>query len=107
MIRRPPRSTLFPYTTLFRSDPNIYISEEILKERHEIRRKEQEEAQKLANKIRERSKNSKSRMKYIPSPQALLEFLIPTYVSGTINGGIVESYASEQGARRTDRKSTR
>src|SRR3712207_8974619 len=40
-------------------------------------------------------------MKYIPSPQALLEFLIPTYVSGTINGGIVESYASEQGARRT------
>src|SRR3712207_7502849 len=73
MIRRPPRSTLFPYTTLFRSDPNIYISEEILKERHEIRRKEQEEAQKLANKIRERSKNSKSRMKYIPSPQARSE----------------------------------
>src|SRR5256885_12778917 len=24
MIRRPPRSTLFPYTTLFRSDPNVY-----------------------------------------------------------------------------------
>src|SRR3989449_5904888 len=23
MIRRPPRSTLFPYTTLFRSDPEI------------------------------------------------------------------------------------
>src|SRR2546429_3896657 len=23
MIRRPPRSTLFPYTTLFRSEPNI------------------------------------------------------------------------------------
>src|SRR3712207_7498489 len=23
MIRRPPRSTLFPYTTLFRSDPSI------------------------------------------------------------------------------------
>src|SRR2546421_2865747 len=23
MIRRPPRSTLFPYTTLFRSSPNI------------------------------------------------------------------------------------
>src|SRR2546430_11373623 len=23
MIRRPPRSTLFPYTTLFRSDPRI------------------------------------------------------------------------------------
>src|SRR3712207_9385604 len=26
MIRRPPRSTLFPYTTLFRSDrPNLFI----------------------------------------------------------------------------------
>src|SRR5256885_13172643 len=24
MIRRPPRSTLFPYTTLFRSDPKVY-----------------------------------------------------------------------------------
>src|SRR3712207_7941347 len=24
MIRRPPRSTLFPYTTLFRSDPGPY-----------------------------------------------------------------------------------
>src|SRR3712207_7866396 len=23
MIRRPPRSTLFPYTTLFRSNPNV------------------------------------------------------------------------------------
>src|SRR3989475_11237375 len=23
MIRRPPRSTLFPYTTLFRSDPHL------------------------------------------------------------------------------------
>src|SRR3712207_8310602 len=25
MIRRPPRSTLFPYTTLFRSPPNIEV----------------------------------------------------------------------------------
>src|SRR3989442_5297331 len=25
MIRRPPRSTLFPYTTLFRSDPTIAV----------------------------------------------------------------------------------
>src|SRR3712207_8707235 len=28
MIRRPPRSTLFPYTTLFRSIENIYIRHE-------------------------------------------------------------------------------
>src|SRR5438309_3353108 len=25
MIRRPPRSTLFPYTTLFRSDPDYHV----------------------------------------------------------------------------------
>src|SRR3712207_7718412 len=25
MIRRPPRSTLFPYTTLFRSDPSLCL----------------------------------------------------------------------------------
>src|SRR3712207_8557422 len=25
MIRRPPRSTLFPYTTLFRSNPNVAV----------------------------------------------------------------------------------
>src|SRR5258705_1751963 len=29
MIRRPPRSTLFPYTTLFRSKPgNVYMRED-------------------------------------------------------------------------------
>src|SRR5258708_26205828 len=27
MIRRPPRSTLFPYTTLFRSDPEYALGE--------------------------------------------------------------------------------
>src|SRR3989441_3724448 len=33
MIRRPPRSTLFPYTTLFRSDPSqarLVISHELV-----------------------------------------------------------------------------
>src|SRR5690554_7499359 len=29
MIRRPPRSTLFPYTTLFRSIPTINVSNEV------------------------------------------------------------------------------
>src|SRR3712207_7209390 len=33
MIRRPPRSTLFPYTTLFRSD---LATEDLLAIRHEI-----------------------------------------------------------------------
>src|SRR2546430_17454114 len=31
MIRRPPRSTLFPYTTLFRSDAGIPITSEIVR----------------------------------------------------------------------------
>src|SRR3712207_7009806 len=26
MIRRPPRSTLFPYTTLFRSEPSVAVA---------------------------------------------------------------------------------
>src|SRR5688572_31332044 len=34
MIRRPPRSTLFPYTTLFRSDPKeafpVFLAEQIM-----------------------------------------------------------------------------
>src|SRR5215203_7018913 len=29
MIRRPPRSTLFPYTTLFRSDPRLHEFSEL------------------------------------------------------------------------------
>src|SRR2546430_11689859 len=29
MIRRPPRSTLFPYTTLFRSFPMLYLRETV------------------------------------------------------------------------------
>src|SRR5437773_12384220 len=30
MIRRPPRSTLFPYTTLFRSKDQVYAQNEML-----------------------------------------------------------------------------
>src|SRR3712207_9417838 len=35
MIRRPPRSTLFPYTTLFRSGPSHLVRVEPQVERHE------------------------------------------------------------------------
>src|SRR2546430_10025813 len=35
MIRRPPRSTLFPYTTLFRSDPGMTPYEILLSESQE------------------------------------------------------------------------
>src|SRR2546425_8705425 len=33
MIRRPPRSTLFPYTTLFRSDPLRRLRRELVDQR--------------------------------------------------------------------------
>src|SRR5437899_7800634 len=33
MIRRPPRSTLFPYTTLFRSNQRIRVSVELKRKR--------------------------------------------------------------------------
>src|SRR3712207_7973601 len=39
MIRRPPRSTLFPYTTLFRSAQRDVARDQLaLVERHEVRR---------------------------------------------------------------------
>ncbi len=37
---------------------------------------------------------------YEPSPEAVLNFIIPKYVESTIFGGLVESSASEQAARR-------
>src|SRR2546430_13682890 len=37
MIRRPPRSTLFPYTTLFRS-PNHILHERLMEFREQFRR---------------------------------------------------------------------
>src|SRR3712207_7413009 len=35
MIRRPPRSTLFPYTTLFRSELEPLLEEHVLQVRHQ------------------------------------------------------------------------
>lgn len=37
---------------------------------------------------------------YEPSPEAVLNFIIPKYVESTIFGGLIESSASEQAARR-------
>src|SRR5690554_7675193 len=36
MIRRPPRSTLFPYTTLFRAKPPFYDRVEVRHNKHEL-----------------------------------------------------------------------
>src|SRR3712207_8456622 len=38
MIRRPPRSTLFPYTTLFRSDGYLAGCVDVICERHGVER---------------------------------------------------------------------
>lgn len=35
-----------------------------------------------------------------PSPETVLQAIIPEYISGMIYGAVVESYASEQSARR-------
>src|SRR3712207_8474110 len=35
MIRRPPRSTLFPYTTLFRSAPVAHVQQDVLGQRRD------------------------------------------------------------------------
>src|SRR5256885_11851848 len=36
MIRRPPRSTLFPYTTLFRSAGSVQIAAKVVTDRGEV-----------------------------------------------------------------------
>ena len=41
------------------------------------------------------------RVQYLPSAEAVLGYIIPKYISGTIYGGVIESFASENGARRT------
>lgn len=44
--------------------------------------------------------NSAEFVNYEPSPEAVLNFIIPKYVESTIYGGLIESSASEQAARR-------
>ncbi|OPJ55260.1 ATP synthase F1 subunit gamma [Alkalithermobacter paradoxus] len=40
-------------------------------------------------------------IEYEPSAEAVLDYIVPKFVAGTVFGGIVESFASEQAARRT------
>jgi F-type H+-transporting ATPase subunit gamma len=40
-------------------------------------------------------------MLYEPEPEELLDYLVPNFVSSTVYGSMIESAASEQGARRT------
>ena len=47
---------------------------------------------------------SRARVQYLPSPEAVLSYLIPKYVSGVVYDGVIESFASEQSARRNAMK---
>ncbi len=47
-----------------------------------------------------KSVSDMSVMLYEPDPEELLNYLIPNYISNTVFGAMVESAASEQGARR-------
>lgn len=49
----------------------------------------------------ENNEGPKDLLTYEPSPEAVLDYLMPRYVTDVIYGGLVESSASEQGARMT------
>lgn len=49
--------------------------------------------------------NNRQIMEFEPSPEAVLDYLIPKYVESTIYGALIESSASEQASRRTAMKS--
>ena len=57
--------------------------------------------EKEKNKETKEQAAKKARVQYLPSAEAVLGFIIPKYVSGTIYDGVIESFASEQAARRT------
>ena len=42
-----------------------------------------------------------TRVQYLPSAEVVLGHIIPKYVSGIVYDGVIESFASEQAARRT------
>lgn len=44
---------------------------------------------------------SRTMIEYEPSPEEVLEYLIPKYIKSAIYGALIEASASEQGARRT------
>ena len=46
-------------------------------------------------------KKGKDAVQYLPSADAVLGYVLPKYVSGSVYGAIAESFASEQAARRT------
>ncbi len=53
------------------------------------------------NKAEVENKKAKELTEYDPSPEAVLDEIIPEYLYGVLYGAVVESYCSEQSARRT------
>ncbi len=50
---------------------------------------------------KEEGKKGRAAVQYLPSADAVLGYILPKYISGSVYGAIAESYASEQAARRT------
>ena len=55
--------------------------------------------------VKSKEDGRRARVQYLPSPEAVLSYIIPKYVSGIIYDGVIESFASEQSARRNAMKS--
>lgn len=55
----------------------------------------------IDKKEKEEVKTTKAAVEYLPSADAVLGYILPKYVSGSVYGAIAESFASEQAARRT------
>jgi F-type H+-transporting ATPase subunit gamma len=55
----------------------------------------------IAENTQETEDKKGAAVQYLPSPAAVLGYIVPKYVSGVIYRGLAESYASEQAARRT------
>lgn len=55
--------------------------------------------------VKSKEEGRKARVQYLPSPEAVLSYIIPKYVSGIIYDGVIESSASEQSVRRNAMKS--
>ena len=49
----------------------------------------------------EEQEEYRQEVRYIPSPEAVLDSIVPNYIQGMIFGALVESYCSEQSARMT------
>ena len=53
------------------------------------------------NKVTKEQSAKGTRVQYLPSAEVVLGHIIPKYVSGIVYDGVIESFASEQAARRT------